>query len=330
MQIEALLKREFLGRFDGKHDTINKEIFHLLIKDKILVEKQEHIAGIIFKLNEESNFIQSYKNYVFNDNIYKEMISNFLLIQTEFILFGNVEKMKIYLSKCLNDNDKIKYLKKKYAKFKKDHIKIGIDNWLSISSLGFDNSLKIGFLKMLQNDTSFSYVLSISIGNKDVLDYLNNNLFNFYTKEPFKEWKKIIDLEYMMEFCLLKIQEINNKEEEKTKINSIEETDIESKYPLVFPNLKAEEMFFKFLREKNGVDLENRPIKGRFQPLCNAYFKVAKEDKNENYNAFTYNLLKKNFIDMLRKEFNIPLSERLSSGGNHEATAQSFLEKNQI
>ena len=96
-------------------------------------------------------------------------------------------------------------------------------------------------------------------------------------------------------------------------------------YPLVFTDLNAESLFKKFLLKNRAVSNENKPLKGRFQPLCAAFFKTAVEHKE--IDVFIPSVLSKDYIEMLVELYLKKKINKLSAGTNYLRCAQKYLDE---
>jgi hypothetical protein len=143
-----------------------------------------------------------------------------------------------------------------------------------------------------------------------------------------EEWIETDLASNIVLYCEKKITEIKNKSN-KTDSDNINNYN-PSNYPLVFVDLDKELFFKKYLKNFDCIDNNGKPIKGNFQPYCDAFYKAVQDLEDDNY-ITTPKIIqrgrnKNKFIDMVNTEYNQTIL-KLSNGNKHRDIAIDFIIK---
>lgn len=318
-----------LERLDELIEKLNCEILRLHnLKKKYSLTALGIDKGLdayskeeVIKLQLKYNLKKKYENgLVLWNTEYKEEVLNHVYPQVLSNNVGNIEllipelrqEIEIDKSKQLNEilSKKLKRLNKNI----KSHE----------GYLFFDSDFRQRKNNLLKN--RFDVIWNI---NEQFLIFplmkRNKNGFVISSAEyPFIEFdvQQWCDLEFAFHLIPLFIEAINENPERLEKDMSVTKG-IDLDVPILDSTIFKDNMlwvFYEVLVECSAIDVDNKPIRGKFRPICDAIYTKGKDL------LFKYNLNKKDYISYLNDEngFNETFS-KLSDGLNHEEKVKDLI-----
>lgn len=339
MEIDFYSSRVFANKFPNidlnKLEFIERQT--LFLKENIIVKRNVDFSKPYLDSAIRNNKLIE-RTHSINPEIYKEIIADFLFTHESLDLDAEIFKINLKVRNALDDEMKINILKKCFEKYLKKINKLDLYYWYNLSDKEFEE----------YGERNFHHHIQLELKDEYVYMYLSNEYVSYYKIPPFDQWIKILDLEYLINHCKKDLEKLSSeinqkllfntkslnenhvlnkieeqKEKEHTENNIKTQENIESNYPLVFKNLKSENIFKKFLLHANAVDSNFNAIDRKFFPPCDAFFTVSLEYDFKKFNVFKYNVDKQDFVNMINKEFKKNIT-KLSDGKKHQHIAQEF------
>lgn len=287
-------------------------------------------------------------------NILEEITDGYLS-RAQFLWDTSILKndLNIELELAFNKKDKIKSLKKCYNYHKKKLKSIELSYYYFLPDNEFKKDIKY-YITKLDNPTFHNYYFSpkkqlnkmLYNGFKEffynemtndknlIKNYITTDSFRYAEYQCFKDWSNIEKSYEMIRYIKKQLKDIEDisSVDKKEKSNNTtmlkqgkdapETIDNDNYFSNVFNSLKSENVLLNVLINFNAINENNEPIKRKFQPPCEAFFRVANTEK---YSIFKGNVFLMDYIQFLNDKFNTKIGRKLSNGEKHESKVKEFL-----
>lgn len=305
-------KRVFANKLNGINlkELNQKEREELFIKEKIYIKSNRNPPEKYLKKCIENNTLFKAICDV-NPKLYEEIILDFHN-QHDYVctdIFAYTKRLNNKLDCALHKDHKRKIVEKAYKKVLRKINKLETYFWYRLDN---EELIEYGY-------ENFDTYIYHEITDEFLYKYITSEFASYYHHRVFKDLLDIVELEYKLKYCKEELIKLENG------LSGKKEKEL-SKYPNIFPNREYELFFYKFLKTYNCIDENNKPISGRFQTHCDAYFETIKKSEHKKGSSLLIRgRIKNKFIKMLNIEFKQKI-EKLSDGSKRTDVAESFIE----